>query len=870
MKDRLFEHQQTIAELKSSLYNLISNYSTEPVSYDGCDTLYIFTMPGFLGENKNEDLSWWVFLALRREAPVSTRSKTAARYHNKYFIPWSQYSQNAVNIDYFRRVVFVYLSKKTSDNESERLWLKDKAEQGCMILTNHPICFKGKPGMDLFEKNSFYLPVLNLLETVLDINLDQYYELLSFSNMYSRLQFYGNIGLQRSEYIYTRLNSMTGNINTVTQFYNLIKICEYCIHMQALKSLCTNSQSEEADSRKLLNPSLGTMNRLQNINDIYTDPDLANDARKLDMNLSGKGRSNIHKTRVSYREICELIVRLRNRYLGHGVMTEKLTFDMIGSLNRIMYKIVTTFVQSERLEDNDCLPSPIDREPVPAIMKYKKETYYFCGYYFDKNKWYADYLCFKLGLSVRYDLEDMKNPVLISESTSVLDTETMNAPGFTIHTELDEGERKSIGSFTKDIKYRSLIYDDLSEDKDSLWGTKSFSDSSLNVRAMYSYADISKMNHEELHRMYLKEPHPVYLLQVSKEGLEKFTWTEESFGEKAFLDTVENGFLIPNCRNVMALIGTDPKRVRHPYPWIKNTEVIGFKNMQEYEYWKASVSASMMFQLINEMQRKAMDSASEKSKAAAISINEFIYTKQSEFYLDLLRSFEYKSILRNSYNVYFAGMMKNALDAPNLEFSFIGLFDFLEFAMYALYCWASSKYDVMLEHPFRLSNINNAAEVLVRFGEEYHEPRFENLRKMRIPVNGKLRKLHQDCTRFLPVRLEGDEIDFLTACRILRYLRNRTKGHGFIQPFNCGVLWELTMHYAMAVIRFLDLASFDMEIVNGILYGSYEGDQKMYQMIYYYFQDNMPCPVIDADQSMIKCMNYFTGETFTVEIPKEE
>ena len=48
------------------------------------------------------------------------------------------------------------------------------------------------------------------------------------------------------------------------------------------------------------------------------------------------------------------------------------------------------------------------------------------------------------------------------------------------------------------------------------------------------------MNHEELHRMYLKEPHPIYLLQVNKESLEKFTWTEDNFGEKAFLDTVEN------------------------------------------------------------------------------------------------------------------------------------------------------------------------------------------------------------------------------------------------------------------------------------------------------------------------------------------
>ena len=119
MKDKLRSYQQRIYEARQALSRIINNYSEDPVSCEGCDTLVVFTVSGFLEKNKEEDLTWWSFLAMRREAPASTRSKIAARYGDRYFIPYSQYKAGAVGADLFKRIVFAYYSRKSLDDYSE-------------------------------------------------------------------------------------------------------------------------------------------------------------------------------------------------------------------------------------------------------------------------------------------------------------------------------------------------------------------------------------------------------------------------------------------------------------------------------------------------------------------------------------------------------------------------------------------------------------------------------------------------------------------------------------------------------------------------------------------------------------------------------
>ena len=448
-------------------------------------------------------------------------------------------------------MVFAYFSTGTSDNEEERLWLKEKAEQGYPVISSSFLCFQGKDGMDRYEKNSFYLPVNALYEKITEINYDQFYDLLAFSNTYSRLQFYGNIGLQRSEYIITKLNAMSGNIEPMTQFYNMIKICEYCIHMQALKSLCSVGELSEKTNQKLIMPPLGTMSGLQNVSAMIEDADLAEKARRLDMMLSGKSSSPLRKTKVSYLQLCDLIVRLRNRYLGHGVMSDQVTFELMEPLCAVMTCIVNTFVSSQRLEDTDCLPSPIGSDPVPALRIHNKETYYFCGYYTKEDQWYADYLCFKLGQSLRYRLDDMKKPVLIPEETAFETENPENAPEFIRTTELSRDYQKSIGRFAQQMKYLPLVYDYLGGDyADSLYGTNHYSDFSMNLCAFYDTPYSDQMSYDEKHLMYLKAPHPMYLLQVDRAFLENVKWTDEEFAEKAYLGMIVNGLLLPECRCV--------------------------------------------------------------------------------------------------------------------------------------------------------------------------------------------------------------------------------------------------------------------------------------------------------------------------------
>ena len=549
MKKRKGKIVNQVQDLKASLYRIISNYSEEPVSSEGCESLYVFTVSGFLDGNKHEDLLWWMFLALRREAPVSTRSKKAARYDRKYFIPYSEYLKETVSKEQFSKIVFVYLSRKTSGNEEERIWLEEKAKEGCMILANNAICFKGNDGMERFEKNSFYLPVNSLLYKIVEFNDDRYHDLLHFNHVYMRLLFYGNLGLQRSDYIMKRISSLAGNTDPLSQFYELIKICEYCIHMQALKTLCTDRTytEKQAEHFTISRMSLGFLNRLQLIDITYHDPQLARSARELDMMLTGKNSSSLRQSRVTYMNLCELVVRLRNRYLGHGIMSEKVTFQMIRPLTEVMYQIVNTFVGSERLQDDDCIVSPEGYEPVPAIVSHQKETYFFCGYYHDESGWYADYLCFRMGLSARFSLNDFNKPVLIREKTSQESEETpVIPPVFRRETELSRDDQKKLGSAMQKTRYLPLVYDGIGENTVvDIWGTDHYSEFSVNLRSLYSDTTYGKTSYDEQHLLYLKTEHPMYLVQIDMNLLERFGWTEDTFAEKIFLDTIANGLLLP-------------------------------------------------------------------------------------------------------------------------------------------------------------------------------------------------------------------------------------------------------------------------------------------------------------------------------------
>ena len=863
MAKKVIPYAARIKEVKDGLYRIINNYSEESVSYEGCDTLVVFTVQGFLSGNKNENLSWWSFLALRREAPASTRSKSAARYDNKYFIPWSEYSLNHVEPDLFEKVVFAYCTRGTSSLENERLWLKEKAEQGYYVITDNPICFRGETGEERYEKNNFYLPVIHLNTDILSINLERFYQYLSFNNTCMRLRFYGNIGLQRSDYIQIRLSALTDcSIDPAAQFYNLIKICEYCIHMQALKALCSADMPDEKKSLKLINPSLGTLVGMQMADDVIHDISLADNARNIDMFLTGRNNSPIRKSRVSYRQICELIVRLRNRYLGHGVMSEQVIFDLLRPLSSIMTAIVKAFVASERLQDTACLPSPIGTDPIPAMRIHKKETYYFCGYYRANDQWYADYLCFKLGYTLRYSLNNLKIPVLLPVNNCLeIDHAPLDAPSFQRITKLTSEDQKVMEKFSEQMQYMPLVYDHIGDDiPDSIFGTNHYSEFAVNICALYGDKRIRMMNTDEIHRMYLKTSHPMYLIQIDQAYLNELGWTAEEFAEKIFLDTIANGFLLPGCKCVMALIGTDPEIVRNPYPWIRNVKISGFKTMQEYEAWSASNSAGWMNQLIQDTTSFVAELMPVKDKALMPIGLEYRYRKQHELYWKLLIDVECESVLTNSYNVYFAGMFKNAFDAPNLEFAFVSLFDFIEFAMRSVIFWAGSKNGIYYFEPADFSNFVSAGLMIAHCGSKYGVPEFKDIECMRIPVTETLRSFQEKCTKYLPIKFEGSEIDFITVCTVLRYLRNKTKGHGYIQPFSASELWELALYYTMALIRFLKLAEVKMYFEDGILYTGYRGNGYVYEVNHFFMLDNnMPCPLMDIADGREYFLNFFTG-----------
>ena len=70
----------------------------------------------------------------------------------------------------------------------------------------------------------------------------------------------------------------------MAQFYTLLKMAEYCIHIRALIMLCGQFPADSRIYEKIINPSFGTLCDLQEEPElIFQDPELAGALRWLDM-----------------------------------------------------------------------------------------------------------------------------------------------------------------------------------------------------------------------------------------------------------------------------------------------------------------------------------------------------------------------------------------------------------------------------------------------------------------------------------------------------------------------------------------------------------------------------------------------------------
>lgn len=114
------------------------------------------------------------------------------------------------------------------------------------------------------------------------------------------------------------------NAGNTEAFYQCIKMSEYMIHYRALAKLA----SGEAEETEEITFSIGTWQKIQKEEAVrYDSPEILEAERLVRQLLEQKDR--MPKSSLTYKDITEIIVRLRNRYIGHGTLTYSVSKELI-------------------------------------------------------------------------------------------------------------------------------------------------------------------------------------------------------------------------------------------------------------------------------------------------------------------------------------------------------------------------------------------------------------------------------------------------------------------------------------------------------------------------------------------------------------
>lgn len=164
------------------------------------------------------------------------------------------------------------------------------------------------------------------------------------------------------------LQQLTGNItSSVRCFYALMKICEIVIHTEALGLL----EVAENVPRNIEKPSMGTFAQLLNRDERITrecHAQLIESVRFIDCAMVRNGKSQVKTSEVSYYIICEKLVNLRNRMIGHGTMVYSVSEEIVENLARITLFLLQRYSQKKfKLEQG--MTIQVQEKDVPCICE---------------------------------------------------------------------------------------------------------------------------------------------------------------------------------------------------------------------------------------------------------------------------------------------------------------------------------------------------------------------------------------------------------------------------------------------------------------------------------------------------------------------
>lgn len=182
-------------------------------------------------------------------------------------------------------------------------------------------------------------------------------EVLSKRDLYRRIKYFDSMEFklsytsEKEKYLkFQYVNNILGTLSeeeldTTATFYYLLKMVEYVWHYRALYALANSDNLNNVFKDKSLQSSMGLWNSLQGkVNIKYTDEEKVNAYRMVKSILSGVP---CNAQKVSYREVCDILTQLRNRYVGHGTMAFSVSQELLDAIKILAYEVVALFYNDE-------------------------------------------------------------------------------------------------------------------------------------------------------------------------------------------------------------------------------------------------------------------------------------------------------------------------------------------------------------------------------------------------------------------------------------------------------------------------------------------------------------------------------------------
>lgn len=833
------------------------------VSTDFCRRLVLYVTPDDILRVPSVSPFWLYFLFLNGNNASLTRNLSAFRKGDDYFTCYMTYAnQKLREKDYADKVCLYthsFLFPPELDPEKEQKiqdFLHSMEQKGFHVIVHQHGYAGGDAAFmeiqkELLDQQLLYSPYLSVTAEKAWIPLDhmnQYDARRQAKMIYLKIrQLLSDQGAD--PFLVQELYGLCAGSGVVAQFYALLKMAEYCIHIRALCRLCNHSEADPRTCRKIINPSFGTLCDLQEEPErIFQDPELAGALRWLDMLSCTKGTSRIKTRRASYNELCQVMVRLRNRFVGHGTMIYSIDEQVLAPLAIAMHRLVQVFLDGPRQLPPDAriLPS-LPEASIPAFLETEDGPYYFSGI---DQAGYISYLDFSTG---RYVSTHRNRPLecVHLDVPACGDKACRTFPALEKAVPLpDPAAEKERVRFLRKWSAKPVAVWTFYPDA----GTFDRIPADLNNPYMKKTCFEKEYAEEILHRKPTPELRHDFLLETVHSVVHLFDsseWNrildsrnqESPFLRNYIKNKAEEGELLPGAPFKIGLLGMPAHALSNPYPWILSLEVQQFGSYEALLGWASNTSAE-------HRQRTLGKNAGKQGREWTL------FRQRTVFYRTLLKELDCPSPLLSP-NLYISGFFKNLFDYDDIETSAMAIFDFLEFTMLCVQYYLLGAQGIPPEKSLVNPDFQSMGELILAHCPA-DAPIYENIHQRYVEIPVHCAELQDRLTRYLPFAIKGSRMDFGNLTRILRLLRNATRGHGFIQKDNAAVLWQLLLYYALICCRFLKLQDFRLEVSEGIVLIGYAGDLTPLSD-YFIVEHEVPCPLWELKKQKRQYINYFHG-----------